>query len=78
MKVTLRAARYNAAKYDKERGKLVSAAKAAGVSVNTLTSYERGDTCPRMDTLAKLCEYYKCNMSDIDLGKNFAQSTQLN
>lgn len=69
--LTLRAARYNAAKFDKKRSTMRAAAKAAGISVNTLASYERGAVSPRVEIVDKLCAFYGCKREDIDFGKNF-------
>lgn len=61
--ITLRAARVNADLT------LDEAAAAAGITRQTLLSYEHGRSLPRIDIFNKLCEIYQCPMSSIIIPK---------
>ena len=59
MKITLRAARLNAGMTQTE------AAKVAGVTVGTMSRWERGETKIPANVLAKLCDAYNWPIDSI-------------
>lgn len=60
VKYSLRALRINKKVTQSE------AAKALGICVETLASYEKGNTFPDIPILKKMEEYYETNYNDID------------
>lgn len=59
MAITLKAARVNAG-YTQTQ-----AAKALGISKNTLVSYENGRACPRIITAQEIAKLYNTTINDI-------------
>lgn len=60
MQYSLRALRINKKLTQKQ------AAEGLGISVETLASYEKGNTFPDIPTLKKIEEYYETNYNNID------------
>ena len=60
MQLTLKAIRINKKKTQEE------AAKGTGISVETLSNYEQGNTYPDIPTLKKIEQYYDVNYNDIN------------
>ena len=58
MAITLKAARVNVDLTQEE------AAKAIGVTQNTVYRWEKGTTVPHFKHIAKICEVYKLNSYD--------------
>lgn len=59
MAITLKAARINKGLSQKE------AAKRIGISVDTLSNYERGKSFPDVPTIRRIEEVYGCQYRDI-------------
>ena len=68
MKVSLKAMRVNAEMSQFE------AAKALGVTKNTIFNWETYKTSPNANQLIRLCEIYGCTMDDIFLPVVLAES----
>lgn len=68
MKITLKAARVNKGMTQDE------AAKAFGISRNTLGNWESGKTSPDGVLLHKIGEVYECNLNDIFLPQMLTKS----
>ena len=59
MGITIRAARVNANLTQQ------AAAKALGISQNTLLGYEKGRKGPRIDMVQKMAKLYEVSMNDL-------------
>ena len=60
MQLTLKAIRINRRETQEE------AAKGIGISVETLSNYEQGNTYPDIPTLKKIEKHYNVNYNDIN------------
>lgn len=58
MKLSYKAARVSAG------FTLETASEEIGVSISTLSSYEHGNTKPKIDTIIKMSNLYGCELSD--------------
>lgn len=63
LKLSLKAARVNAGLTQED------VARATGFSRSALFRWKRGDTSPRADKLAQLCNLYRVDMTDIQMKK---------
>lgn len=61
MKITLRAARVNAGMDQ------IDVAKALGVNIATVSSWETGKTNPSLENFKKMCELYRIPVEFIKL-----------
>lgn len=59
LRITMAAARHNAGLKQEE------AAKAIGVSKNTLVSYEKGRSVPKMDVAQRMAAVYGCSVNQL-------------
>lgn len=59
MQITPKAARVNAGLTQKE------SAKALNISKNTLSSYEKGTSYPKIDMVKKMADLYGCEVDSI-------------
>ena len=68
MKISLKALRVNADMTQE------SASKALNITTRTLQNWENYETFPTAQQLLKICEIYKCEISDIFLPVTLAKS----